>query len=388
MKELLNPKNSIVRSLINYKSLLYVFFSLLLIYICSTLYNYTINNNGWILGDWLINFQDGGFKRRGLSGSFFFILQDLTGLKLQYLVFSFQLAMYSFFFVLLNLIIYKKKIDFKFILLVLSPLSFMFYINEPIITGRKEVLFFSLFSYFIYLLSNNQLGENKKKLIQLLICVIILFHEVVFFYIPYFLISLYWYSDKKWNYRSYIPFVLPPVILITILFFLGADINSGNSISILMNRGVSGNISNGILSSNTKSIEYLLERIQTYRYYIIIIIYMFLHIFLFIKSNFEEFLKIFKWFLLAVIFTLPLFLLALDWGRWLHIHFMAIIIMISGKLNTSTDYSFSVIKFNKTLIYNMLILTFLLTWKLRHCCNTIISKSVGVKMIQNVIDKL
>ncbi|MEG2333179.1 hypothetical protein, partial [Chryseobacterium sp.] len=35
-------------------------------------------SDGYILGDWLINYQDGGFKRRGLSGSFFFLIQDFT----------------------------------------------------------------------------------------------------------------------------------------------------------------------------------------------------------------------------------------------------------------------------------------------------------------------
>ena len=55
-------------------------------------------NDGYVLGDWLINYQDGGFKRRGISGSLFFFLQDFSGLNLNILVFSFQFIVISLFF--------------------------------------------------------------------------------------------------------------------------------------------------------------------------------------------------------------------------------------------------------------------------------------------------
>lgn len=41
--------------------------------IMSNLYHLDIvARDGWSFADWLINYEDGGFKRRGISGSLFF----------------------------------------------------------------------------------------------------------------------------------------------------------------------------------------------------------------------------------------------------------------------------------------------------------------------------
>ena len=46
-------------------------------------------NDGYVLGDWLINYQDGGFKRRGLLGSLILLIHDSIGIKLEMIVFVF-----------------------------------------------------------------------------------------------------------------------------------------------------------------------------------------------------------------------------------------------------------------------------------------------------------
>ena len=55
----------------------------LLIYIAFiVLYNH--KSHGYIVGDWLINFQ-GGFTRRGLGGYLIDVLSTITSIKLNYL---------------------------------------------------------------------------------------------------------------------------------------------------------------------------------------------------------------------------------------------------------------------------------------------------------------
>ncbi|WP_292010117.1 hypothetical protein, partial [Chryseobacterium sp.] len=60
-----------------------------------------VNRNGWYLGEWLINYQDGGFKRRGFFGTFFIFINELTKIKLEYIVFAFIVLIYTTFFFLL-----------------------------------------------------------------------------------------------------------------------------------------------------------------------------------------------------------------------------------------------------------------------------------------------
>jgi hypothetical protein len=74
----------------NSKIFIYFLIAITAIYTLAFTFLHNVRSDGYILGDWLVNYQDGGFKRRGLSGSFFFLLQDMTGVKLNILVYIFQ----------------------------------------------------------------------------------------------------------------------------------------------------------------------------------------------------------------------------------------------------------------------------------------------------------
>lgn len=53
------------------------YFLIILFFIYNTFYlyhNIVIVKDSWNLGDWLINYQEGGFKRRGLLGSIVLLL--------------------------------------------------------------------------------------------------------------------------------------------------------------------------------------------------------------------------------------------------------------------------------------------------------------------------
>ncbi|MEG2509565.1 MAG: hypothetical protein RSA74_08945, partial [Chryseobacterium sp.] len=95
-------------------------------------------SDGYILGDWLINYQDGGFKRRGLSGSFFFLIQDFTGLKLNLVVYFFQVIIICGFFYTYFTLIQRKKPDLFYLSLLLSSIGFIGIFNCVDYVGKKE----------------------------------------------------------------------------------------------------------------------------------------------------------------------------------------------------------------------------------------------------------
>lgn len=287
-------------------------------------------NDGYVLGDWLINYQDGGFKRRGISGSLFFFLQDFSGLNLNILVFSFQFIVISLFFFFFIKLVRNKKITLLYLSLLLSPLGFIAYFNCVDYVGKKEFILFLLFTYFTYLLNYSKLSLRKEYLVAFLLFIAVLFHEVVLFYIPYFIILLILKTEKlePKRYLKYLLAVFMPAILI---IAFGNNINEGNSLEILKQRGVI--ITNGIFFWNIDEREYILSQIRDYMLYPISFLISFFHIKFYLKEEFRNWKIIGLYFLLAFLFSLPLFVLAIDWGRWIYIHMMMIIITLSAMLN-------------------------------------------------------
>jgi hypothetical protein len=59
----------------NIKIFIYFLVIITAIYTLAFTLAFNLKDDGYILADWLINYEDGGFKRRGLSGSFFLLFR-------------------------------------------------------------------------------------------------------------------------------------------------------------------------------------------------------------------------------------------------------------------------------------------------------------------------
>ena len=247
-----------------YKKLFYTitFFTYLYIVVFTFLHNR--KNDGYVLGDWLINYQDGGFKRRGLSGSFFFLLQDLTGISLNTLVFSFQFIIISLFFFFFIKLIIRKEISLLYLSLLLSPLGFIAYFNCVDYVGKKEFILFTIFTYFTYLVSYSKLSLKKEYFISLFLFIAVLFHEIVLFFVPYFFVILM-IKTKKIEPKRYLKYFLAVFIPSLLIIVFGNEINEGRSLDILNQRGVI--ITKGIFFWNINERDYILSQAKDYMLY-------------------------------------------------------------------------------------------------------------------------
>ena len=217
------------------KFILILFFTYLFFFISSHIIYYIKTGHGFILGDWLINY-DNSFKRRGLLGSCFLIIQDLTNLRLQTLAIILQITLYLCFSVFLLILFVKKNVDIIFLSLIFSPFSFLFYLNDSESIGRKEIILFLLFIIFTFRITKIKTKSIEKVISVFLIVLTILIHEMAFFYIPYFVILylIKYPRDKKFPIIIFISASLT----ITLLFFYGNQINSIDSLNLLKERGV------------------------------------------------------------------------------------------------------------------------------------------------------
>ncbi|PRB02861.1 hypothetical protein CQ046_11705 [Chryseobacterium sp. MYb7] len=328
----------------NIKIFIYFLIIITAIYTLAFTWIFNLKDDGYILADWLINYQDGGFKRRGLSGSFFFILQDLTGIRLNYIVYFFQFLIISGFFVVYTRLIKYKLTDFLYLSLLLSAIGFVGLLNTVTYVGKKEFIVFLLFASFTYLLDNDKLSRAKEYVFCILLFVSTLLHEVTLFYVPYFAIALYLKTGKL-EYTRYVKYFISVGIPTLLIMLFGKNVNEGMSLEILSKRGVHPTY--GIFYWNIDERQYIKEHINEYKLYFISLAISIFHIEYYLKYlNGRKFLSILL--IGAFLFSFPLFYLAIDWGRWMYIHMMLMIVLFTLMLRLGGSiYAYEPIVKNK-----------------------------------------
>jgi len=322
-----------------------------------------VQANGWILGDWLINYQDGGFKRRGLSGSLVFAIQDITGIGLQVLVFSFQLLLYVTFFYFFLRMITKGVVSLLFLTLLLSPLTFLFYFSDFGIIGRKDIITLTLFMIFVYKTSNKKMTGQANAFFCILIFIATLLHEVIFFFLPYFILYDYFIHRQK-DIKRYLCYFMSSLIPMGLFYFFKAGFNEGATIALLAERGVRLP-ANGILywPAEQNAVSFYKGNTRGVLGYIVSFLIGIVHFFSYIRRYHSRAIAdLAKLFAITFFFTVPLFYLAVDWGRWLHMHFILLLIIIISILPVNTESPFS----NKAMLqpikyfYGCLLIVFLM----------------------------
>ncbi|WET47698.1 hypothetical protein PYS58_14055 [Chryseobacterium indologenes] len=344
----------------NIKIFIYFLIAITAIYTLAFTLAFNLKDDGYILADWLINYEDGGFKRRGLSGSFFFIVQDVTGLSLNYIVYFFQFIIISLFFLGYAKLIRYKMTDLLYLSLLLSSIGFVGLLNTVTYVGKKEFIVFLLFTSFVYLLDKNKLSKYKEYIFCLLLFISTLLHEVTLFYVPYFAIALY-VKNGKLEIKRYIKFFIAVMIPAAAIILFGKNVNEGMSLEILNRRGVHPTY--GIFYWDIDERQYIKEHLNEYLLYLISLGISVFHIGYYLKYlKGREILYILL--IGAFVFSFPLFYLAIDWGRWMYIHMMLIIILFALMLKKGdTVYAYEPIIINRKFYITMAIILLSLLYR-------------------------
>lgn len=344
----------------NLKIFIYFLIVLTAAYTLAFTWVYNFKDDGYILADWLINYQDGGFKRRGLSGSFFFILQDLTGIGLNYLVYFFQFLIISLFFWYYSKLIRYKLVTLLYLSLLLSSIGFVGLLNTVTYVGKKEFIVFLLFACFVYLLDNDRLSKSKEYIFCILLCISTLLHEVTLFYVPYFAIALYLRTGKL-ELKRYIKYFLSVFIPAILIIIFGKNVNEGMSLTILAERGVYPVY--GIFFWDVDERKYIRDHSNEYILYFISLGISVFHLAYYLKYlNNRKILSILL--IGAFLFSLPLFYLAIDWGRWMYIHMMLIIVLFALILKKGRSvYAFEPLVIDRKFLITLSIIIFSLLYR-------------------------
>lgn len=340
--------------------LLYCFFLVaIFFYVILKLYGKAILPiHEWTMSDWLVNYEDGGFKRRGITGTIFFAVQDLLGISLPFQVFIVQIIFYSLIFFSYFKLLMAKKIDWNILLLLCSPLCFMYFPINLSYSGKREIILFTLAAYFAF----GKMTVLKEKIFLVLFCIGLFIHEMFYFFLPFF-IAIHILKTGEKKYTFWMLFFFLSTAIMGILFFFGKNINCGKSLDIIKNRGVVFGQNNIFLFDFWEAIEIVKKEIISYSLFILelaVEISMFLYyLFVFYRNRFYTFVK---FVIISLLWVMPLYFLGIDWYRWNHIYSMLLLVILITLLpdnKYSNRFSFNQNVFKKRLlVFNILFFIF------------------------------
>ena len=327
------------------KIVLIYFFYLILNYILLLYFHLNEFPYKYVFTDWLINYE-GGFIRRGLLGQIIYEVSLIFSVNFKEILFLMQATGYLLYFVLIINFFNKIKLNFFWLLLIFSTISFLYPISELEALGRKDIFVILLFLIFVQI---NFSSLNKFLIFFLIIFTIsCLIHEITFFYLPYYLL-IFLYNPRI---REKIKFIHAFLILVSLIFLIYLNLiisNEANIDEIIS----SYQILNIEITSNTGAFSWLtkpflnhisiiqnqisLTGILRFSYVILINVWIF---FYFVKlKNTLSFSTLTitsnKIFIGLLLLAIPIYLIVLDWGRvtYLIFNFMIITIIFFKKKN-------------------------------------------------------
>ena len=316
--------------------------------------------NGYILGDWLINYE-GGFVRRGFLGELITNISSLLNLDLINLTYFITIFFYACFIVLLLRLISKANISFLIAIIIFSPSTILFNFYDPLAIGRKEILFFLFFIFYLFYREKNFF----LYIAPILSIIITLTHELFAFLLPFLFVSRF-LACNSFNIKKYfVEIIIAFFTLITFLIIIKfSDPNVSITCNYIKDFGLSGNVCWSINDTAKRPIAIGRFLADTYyfNYYSFFLSLILIPIILCLKNNFNYNLKLIIVFILATL--LPIFSLLFivnDWGRYLNIYstiWMLILIFNNKKFE---NLSFNIIKF-------LIIIIFAASWYMPHCC--------------------
>ena len=299
------------------KNFFKIYISLIFFLSIIILYNKFLHPTDWTTSEWLINYH-GGFIRRGLIGELLLQINQFININPRYLVYIFEiLLLSSYYYLIIN---FFKKINFSpiLILVIFSPLAFVYPVAEAETLARKEILLFCIYIIFL----SSLILKNLKLTYFVIIILIPLMNLVwdgILFYMPFFIFSFINQNNnlklKKLIYFliSFTPYLITTYILLhtratedSLLLMCKAIKEPCFGSMSFLDKPLSNNI-NYVVSRF--KIEYLIR-------YSFIFTICFYPIFNLFKKNKKI---LFVQYVICVLPTFVLFYIGYDWGRYLNI---------------------------------------------------------------------
>jgi hypothetical protein len=296
-----------------------------------------INNDPWVIAEWLINYQ-GGFVRRGLIGHAVLGVHYVTDVKLPVIVAAFCLFLYAAILYCVWRLLEQSSWKPWVIFSIVSPATLAFPILVPAVSGfHKEILFLAGLGALLLMLRRGVSAFALTIYLSLLGVIVILAHEPMAVYLPYCFAAVF--ITVPWRKAlaiSAIPALLSCIATFAVLTHMG-DVQTQQKIcASLDNNHLCGGAVAYIGRSKQEARLDVIKATQEFHYglmYPVMAVLALLPIVAGFRSMWRTSHLSLQVLLLATIMatagSIELFLYATDWGRWIHIHIFSLFLLLS-----------------------------------------------------------
>jgi hypothetical protein len=296
-----------------------------------------VDNEAWKIGDWLINYQ-GGFVRRGLSGELFFQLSSLTHISPAFYVFLSQILFYCCFFLFSFFLLKKQPSLMPYILLIVSPFIFTFQVKDIQGGYRKEIIYFAILAIVAWSARTHKQKKFECVFLGSLIIypLAVLSHEMLAIFLPY-IVAI---SFLRTNHTKIKMNIIISLVSLSVISFLASILNRGTAEQVVAICNSLGDYSptfHGAISCLNTSVIQEMNTVFSYisrenfleAYFCALALSMVAYLPILNKAqsiihNKPAFLLI----TISFIGSIALFLVAVDWGRFIYIHLVSLFVLL------------------------------------------------------------
>lgn len=364
-KMFLNEITSKLLKLLDYKFNRFFLLSIPLAFSLRSLYKFNLDKiKPQVIQEYIINYEF-GFIRRGLLGTFYNLFtEDIFTIGYIYVPVTIFFIHFLYTFFILKIYNIQKKSNFD-IFIIYAPSLIMFQLflisGGP---GYKEL--FGITSLLIILFGSKSEYKNYVYLGFLLFNISIYIHEINLFFIGF----LFYITRNHKNFKSFVILSILNIFNYLFNYFYNSK-PIYVSIKLCENffakfsnlKGYTGCSKSSYLEQDfTTSLELTNNRVyEDYQYIFVYIVYFILILAPFFIKNFID--LAFSKIILIFIQILPLFVIAIDWGRWLFIFSNLIFLIYFESENRPKN-----LKIIYPSTYLVVFFTYIFAWRIPYCC--------------------
>lgn len=295
------------------------------------------------IADWLINYSQ-GFVRRGLPGEFILLAARAVHIPPPWMVVLVQIAIYAALLAGVYKLAAPLRRNMLWYAMLFSPAALAFMILAPLNTVRKEEMAPAALAAAIFIVRRRPPAAVLSVSITALIAVLVLSHDALFCCIPY-LFAAVAVGTRRLKYSAGV-MAAPCAVAVLLMNILRHHLGD-ESVAIGVCKSVGGrwietddyrNLCAGAIKhlswtlTNTREEE--LANLHYWPLYTLLLLlslapFVIALVVLYRKDRLHFEVKVITWIaVLCALLSTPLFYLTIDWGRWIQMQVVCLLLMI------------------------------------------------------------
>jgi hypothetical protein len=331
----------------------------------------------WMVADWLISYAP-GVVRRGLSGELILRASSVAGVPANDLVLAVVVVLFATLCILFTRLLRGKRITFWYFWLCVSPGFLLFTFYDPFALGRKELVLFVVFAAWAVALARRTPGLPSLVAFSLAAFAATLMHEIFLFFSPYFVALSVLVATRRGDDSWKRSLLIPGSSLLALLLMaqFPARISDPSICARLLALGAPASVCMGVLSYDATTTGEAVGRFTssftsaTLLGLAGVVPLVLVPLYLFLIANVQQARRVTLIVGALIVASLPLFVVGVDWGRWISIHLVMSTIMCAMFLPEKAERERVAPQERRwaPVALGLCAVASMFLWSLNHCC--------------------